>query len=542
MTTTRLGFTGPMRAYGAFGAKAFFIDPSETPYPYWTLEYLNQTTSPATWTDVSDDVLDSLSLEYGIREDDPTKRVSDSGDMTFVLDNAETNSAGTVGLYAPLNVAVRHGFGFNTEFRVRFGYGDLFSYKFRGRLAEIDVTPGIYGRLDVACKTLDWMDQAASLDLPDIPAQVDQREDQIVDLILGGLDVVDQPAASVIETGLETFTIALDGGAADTQRPKVRDELIRLSLSGFGYGYTKGDQTQGGTFMWENRHHRAANPAVLYTLTDDMILGDGLVVPGSRDDIYSTVQAFLRPTRVDANPTTVLFSLQTVQTLIQPGDTNDTIFGPYRDPATNDQIGGLDAQVPIATTDYTMNSASDGGGSDLTANFTVTASATGLGVRFSIVNNGPTPGYVTKLQLQGKGIYRYDAMIEVAVPNSFGAHPLPFEMTYQGNVNVAGDIAHYLAQILANPLSHIRSVRFMANDNYAAMEAAIMREPGDRIAVSETVTGIDDQFTINGVRLELQGGGILYCTWWLQPASTQRFWLWGVPGSSEWGDTTVYGF
>jgi hypothetical protein len=497
----------------------------------------------AEWVDVSADVrtTEPIVCEYGIQGSDPTDRVASTGKLSFALDNSEYNSASTRGYYSPLHASKRGGFDFNKRVRYRLTSGANVSYKFLGRLADILPTPGVYDDRVAHCVALDLMDDYARLDLPDLAAQLNKRSDELVTAILDGLSLDDQPTARAIETGLETYEIALDGGATGT-RPKVREVLNQICLSEFGYCYVKGDTTQGGTFTFESRHHRAANPTVEITLTDALFDRAGIVVPGKRDEIYSTVQVFVRPTRVDAAATTVLYSLQTTTTLVQPGATLDTLFGPYRDPANNDQIGGTAQVTPVATTDYTMNTASDGSGVDLTANFTVTASYTGVGVRWTIVNNGTVAGYVTKLQLRGKGIYRYDALIEVAVEGTYGQRVLTLDMPFQNNTNVAGDVGSYLSQILSSPFAHVPSVRFLANKSDALMAAAILREPGDRIALSETVSGVDAEFTINRVRLELQPGGLLWCTWGLEPASSQRFWLLGVAGASELGNTTVLGF
>jgi hypothetical protein len=499
------------------------------------------------WTDVGADVRGQqvIVCEYGIQGSTPSDRIASTGVLSFALNNAASNTGALLGYYSPLQAAKRAGFDFNIGVRLVLISPDVSSgadyFKFRGKLGDITPVAGVYDSRLVPCQAFDLMDDYADLDLPDLATQLAQRSDQIVTTILDALDADNQPADRAIETGLETYPIALDGGATGS-KPKVREVLNQICLSEFGYFYIKGDAVQGGTAMFENRHHRAANTTVMATLTHAEIDRGGVAVPGSRDDIYSTVQVFVRPTRVDSAATTVLYSLQTTTTLVQPGETLDSIFGPYRDPTNNDQIGGTAQVAPVATTDYTMNTAADGSGSDLTANFSVTASFTGLGVRFSIVNNGATAGYVTKLQLRGKGIYRFDAVIEVAVAGGYGTRVLAVEMPFQNNVNVGNDVATYLSQILSTPFAHIRSVRFLANKSATLMGYAILREPGDRVAVSETVTGVDAEFTINGVRLELHPGGILWCTWGLEPASSQRYWLWGIPGSSEWGETTVYGW
>jgi hypothetical protein len=498
----------------------------------------------AQWTEITGDARAQVPVvcEYGIAGASPDDRIADTGKLTFALNNSTLNSGGLLGYYSPLHASKRAGFGFNIPVRFKLVSGTDTAYKFRGSLADIVPTAGLYGERLVSCTAVDWMDEAARIDLPDLAAQQDKLGSQIVSTTLSALSPSNRPAAVSIEGGLETYGFALDGGAAG-QRPKVREVLHQIAMSGFDYGYVKGDTTQGGTFMWENRQHRSANPTVQVTLSDSVIDRGGIAVPGSRDELYSSVQVFVRPTRVDTAATTVLFSLQTASTLIAPGETNTTIFGPYRDPANNDYIGGTAQVAPVATTDYTMNAAADGSGADLTANFTVTASFTGLGVRFTISNNSSTAaGYVTKLQVRGKGIYRYDAMIEVATSTGYGTRPLSVEMPYQNSANVAADVANLLAHRYASPFAHVPSVRFWANRNATLMAAALLREPGDRIALSETLTGVDAKFTINSVRLECQPGGILWCTWGLEPADATQFWLVGVAGSSELDTTTVLGW
>lgn len=491
------------------------------------------------WTDVSADVRQAgITVQYGIDGNEPSDRVASAGTLQFALNNAAHNSGGVVGYYSPLHASKRSGFDYNIGVRWRLDYFGVSYYKFRGKLADILPTPGLYGPRLTRCTALDWMDDAARMPVPDLGAQTAVRADEIVTDILAALTT--QPAAQSIETGIESFAWALDGGTG--QQQTVREELQKLCLSEFGYAYVKGDTTQGGTFQFEARRHRSLNPTTYLTFADDMAR-DGLVVVGGRDDVYRRVQVVVHPTRVDAAATTVLFSLQTTSTEVRPGETLDTIFGPYRDPDTNDACGGTAMVTPVATTDYTMNSAQDGSGTDLTANFSVTASYTGQGVRYTIVNNGATAGFITKLQARGKGVYRTTALIERTVSGSYGDRVLTLDLPYQSNVNTGTDIANYLATLLSSPSARVQSVKFLANRSDAFMTAALEREPGDRIAITETVTGLDGAlFTINSVRLELLPGGILWCTWGLEPALVSQNWLLGTAGASELGSTTVLGF
>jgi hypothetical protein len=514
----------------------------------WVLQMYLSTESPS-WVDIHSDALAKAPIvcEYGIDGNLPTDRVAATGTLKFTLDNSEANSAGLIGYYSPLNTSKRSGYDFNVKVRFLLSDGVHTQYKFVGKLR--DATPAITEDQEVACTAVDWMDAAASIDMPDsVGVQFDRRLDEIAQNIINAMDADDRPDATDFEVGNSSFPIALDQSRTGA-RPKIREVLIDGCLSEYGAAYIKGDGVQGGTLKIENRTHRAANPTVYLTLlASDFDLNDGLIVPGSRDDIFSRVHVFVRPTRVDTTATTVLFSLQSAQIYIGPGETNDSIFGPYRDPSTNDQIGGFDEVAPVAGTDYAANSAADGTGSDLTANLTVSASTTGIGVKFSITNNGAVGAYVVdntgavKLQIRGKAIRRYDALIDVEIGSGYGTRPFEYAAPWQTDVNVATDLADFFAQVLSNPLARVRSVRFLASDDATLLQHAIQREPGDRFAIAETESGINNQFTINKVRLEVNEHGHLWCTWFPEPAGSITFWLWGIEGSSNWGESTRYGF
>lgn len=493
------------------------------------------------WTDVSADVRTGVKLEYGLSEASPTSRVAGAGSLTFTLDNSASNSGGLLGYYSLLNTNKRSGFDLNIPVRYVLVNGATSYYKFRGSLSDCVPAPGRYRSRVVNCVALDWMDDASRLKVSGLDSETGKRSDQLVSMLLQA--ATSRPSSFSVETGIESYEWAFD--STRDEAVSLREELHRIAMSELGYAYIKGDTTAGGAFYFENRQHRSLNPTVQVTLSDDQM---SMSVPGSRDDVVSKVQVLVHPTSVDTAATTVLFSLQTTETFINGGATNDSIFGPYRDPSNPGTRIGATAQVnPVVTTDYTMNTASDGSGTDLSANFTVTASFTGNGVRFTIVNNGATSGFVTKLQVRGKGIYRYNAVMEAsATPTSYGDRVLSAEMPYQNNVNTGSDVAAYWAQVYSNPLAHVRSVMFPANRSVSLMTAALALEPGHRVAVTETVTGLSaTEFTINGVHLSVVGRGSdpqVFCTWVLEPASFQEYWLLGVAGASELGNTTVLGF
>ena len=506
------------------------------------LSQANVTTlwNAAQWTDVSADVFEGVECAYGMQEAGPEVRIATSGELKFRLDNSASNSGGLLGYYSLLNTNKRSGFDLNIPVRWAITNGATTYYKFYGKLAECIPDPGQYRDRVVKCVALDWMDEASRLKVSGLDVQTSKRSDELIGLLLNSM--TDRPSQYSIETGRETYQYAFD--SLKDEGTAVREELNRIASSELGYVYVKGDTTFGGLFIFENRSHRASNPTTIVTLSNVQV---GMTVPGSRDEIVQKVLVSVKPVSVDAAATTVLFSLQTTETLVRAGATNSTIFGPYRDPSNpGTRIGAISQVTPVATTDYTMNTASDGSGSDLTVDFTVTASFTGNGVRFTIVNNGTTDGYITKLQVRGKGVYRYTAVLERTINNVYGQRTLSAEMPYQNNINTGDDVASYWAQIYSAPLSHARFVSFFGNRTASMMTHALAREPGDRIALTETVTGLSSsEFTINGVGINIVGRGSdpqLLCTWYLEPGGTQDFWLLGTAGASELGSTTVLGF
>jgi hypothetical protein len=524
----------------SFFPGAYFTDMPGTVAPGF--HFFIQMDFGAGWRDVTRDVRTSVqpSWRYGIEGSDPSDRIADAGVLTFALNNGDWNTGAKMGWYSPLNTLKRGGFDYNIPVRVVVANAGTLYYKFEGKLSNVHVTPGTHEDRLVQCTAVDLMDDYANVPAPALPAQFNKRGDELVNTILDAIDPSLQPPARAIDTGLDVHPLAFDNVRENEMT--VREMLNEVCLSDLGRLFFMGS-TSGWRVVYRNRHYTALNTTVDVSVQDEIARG-GLDVPGSRDDIISDVQVTVHSTRTDTVATTVLYSLETTTTLIDPGETK-TPFGPYRDPDTGEQIGGMDQQPLAPHTDYEMNSASDGSGTDLTATFTATAGSDGGGVKFTVTNNGSVSGYVTKLQQRGRGIHRFPVVIPKKVNNGFG-RLLQLDMPFQSSVNVGDDIATYLAELLSRPLARVNSITFLANQSPAMMTAALACEPGSRIAVTEQVTGLNvEQFTILSVSYRMQPAAeesLLWCTWFLEPASTQRFWVMGVPGSSEIGVTTIVGF
>jgi hypothetical protein len=499
------------------------------------------------WIDVTGECRASvpITLEYGIFSDAPDALVSGAGTLSFALDNSENNAAGIRGWYSPLNAIKRGGFEFNIPVRLILSNGVTTIYKFLGRLSNINVVPDVHDSRIVHCTALDLMDDYGRLLVPALATQFDKRGDELVQTILDALPSELQPNQRSIETSLDTHEIALD--TASEEAVTIREAIYEICASELSTAYFIGTSASGGgLFSFANRQASILNPVVFRTFEDE-IDSRGLDVPGSRDDLVSKVQVTVHPTRI-ATSNEILYDLQTTSTLIAAGTTYDYLFGPYRDPANpGDRVGGTDMIQPVATTDYTMNTLQDGSGADLTSDFTVTASYTSSGVRFTITNHGAVDGYVTKLQARGLGVYRYTAVIERDVPDvPYGHQVMQLDMPYQNNVNTGTDVADYLANVESQLLTRAKSVRFFANATTTTLSAMLAIEPGIRIAITEEMTGLDAaEFIVSGVRLEIENAGIspiIWTTLYTRTADSTRYWSLGTAGASELGETTTLGY
>lgn len=512
--------------------------------------YLQLMLTPAAWTDVSSDWFghSGASIKYGMADGQPTTRVAQTGEFKFWLNNSPRNSQLLQGLYSPANANVRTGFGQYIPCRVVFVSAGVSYYKFTGRVKEIAPTPGKYLSQDTPCTAVDYMDDLARANLTGIPAQVSLSEAQQLLILMGAM--AQPPFQMLFDAGVSIFPYGMVGGSGGVINGL--QEVQRLTASEQGYVYVKGDQTNGGVLRFENRHARILNTTSLASLADTM--QPPMTAVASIDDVINEVQATVHPRKVDASPVVLYSSItatSTSPTLIAPGATV-TINGPYRDPSqtvsvSTASVAGTAMITPVATTDYTANSAANGSGTDLTSAISIVTTFGSTGATFAITNTGTQAAYLTKLQCRGTGLYDYGPTVaiskDVTSQAAYGKNVLALDMPYEADPLNGQGAADTIRIAWAYPFGFAQQVSFLASPSRPTlMTAALAREIGDRVTIQETVTGINSDFFINGIELKVQRGNLITCTWTLAPAGVaQQLWVLGVAGGSGLGLTTMIG-
>ena len=553
-------------------------------------------------------IADGLRWDYGIDGQGPTDCVASTGTMSFVLNNSPKNSGGVQGWYSPVHASKRTGWTFGIPIRLVLTSGSgasvtsitrsgstatvttgaahglstghrvqivgateveyngifavnvtgatTFTYsvagtvatpatgtilwtqayiKFRGKVREIKPVAGENRTQKVSVVAHDLMRDLLESDARQVTLQIDQRENGLILSVLSALPEDARPVGTEINTGVDVYPFAFDNvGGGVKAGALIKD----VTQSAFGLSFIRGD----GTFVYLNRHTRGTGSSVA-TFNNTM---SELEVPSSLDGVYNHARVTIHPKTIDATPTTVLYALTGSPLSIGAGATV-TIWGDYRDPTDVTRlVGGVEAVVPlVAGTDYSANTEQDGTGLDKTSMLTITATPFASTAKFQIVNTDQVPVFLRVLQIRGKGVYDDGPQtFEAFTEQSYGDRAIDVDMPYQDNHFIGQSAATYIDSQYRTLETQIASMTIPASANNTLFQQALLREPGDIITATETMTGVSGiDAVIHRVEFEAVPGGFLTCRWGLAPAAPHRqWWQLGLAGRSELGTTTRLGF
>ena len=483
------------------------------------------------WQDVTPDVRSAKGMRFrrGMEGPDVQDRVAGRGELQLVLENSTENSAGLQGYYSPHNANLRSGFRVGTPIRIVFAHYGTAYYKWQGWIINLRALPGKLMEREVVVRAGDWMDYAGRVTLSGLAIETDKRADQLMASLWVNSPRI--PESIYFNKASDVYSYGLDN--TEDEGILILREIHRLTLSELGYSYIRGDTVGGGQLRFEARGVRAGS-VLRWAMTETELETRGLELSDhGLDGMINRVLVELHPRRVDAGTSTVLFSLGNAPLI---GATPVSFNAPYRDPDSGRyvRVGGINMVTPVATTDYTLNTQADGGGTDLTANFSVTATFGGNAALITVTKNSGADGYLTKCQLRGRGVYAFESVIvdlkDDASILKYGQMSQRIDMPYQSDVNLANTVA---ALVLANnkePRTKVRKVRFTANMNSVAMMQALTRDIGDRISVSESVSGLSaEQYFIHAIDFQLIASStptartIIKTSWLLVPADQEAY-------------------
>lgn len=470
-----------------------------------------------TWVDLYDDLLDDANLKarYGTFGQRPIDRVANPGSIDFTLDNSPLNSGGAAGYYTPDHGSVRTGFEVGVGARLAIEYDSDTYYKWVGRLNKANPDAGKYSKERTVCRGRDWIGDAAYIKPEHIDVQTTKRADELLTTAVAALD--NTPPATSYATGKSTFAYAFDE-IRDGQTT-MRQILKNIALCELGLINEIGDTDTGGVLTLEHRHERITDTDVLVTLDDTEF--DYLIVGEDERLVFNDIKITAHPRVVDTDASLqTLWALQGDAITIPAGQT-ETILGNYTDsdnPAI--RIGGADVITPTSD-DYTWS----GSDSDLA----ITTTIGGNSAKFACANSGTASGELSKLQIRGKRVLVYQpAIVEAYDSDSIADHdnrPLNMSLPYQNKTNEAQDFADVILSWQKDALLRLKSIHFTANSSDKLMKAMLRGEPGRRITVAESLSGVSGDYFINGVQLQITKGDLIKTAWYVGSASDVTYFM-----------------
>ena len=541
-------------------------------------------------TNIASDVVLGSSIvkgQYGIIGTGPVDRIGRTGTLTFSLDNSVNNSGGVRAYYSPGHTNARStgtiGWNLGLFISITLSYGGTNYIKFIGTLTEVKPTAGEHQRQVAKCTVLDWMDEAARSKLKATATQTNKRADQLITTILSN-SVGRPPIATDYDTGRSTFAYSLDN--FKDNKTTVLKALADVVMSEMGYLYIKGTtdaaSAKGGKLTFENRTARLSYGASEHTFANNMVK---MIASQSRSDIVNHTYVQVHPRTLDTS-VSVLWELTSTEVIpgLEQGRTITVIaefsekiitgvnFGASTSTSSRGaHIATTSLTTPVSGTDWIANTASDGSGSVITSDVVVTVATTAANTAtLQIVNNGTVTAYLTTLQVRGIAL-KDNSSTSVDDSNAssittYGEQDSRIDMPYESDPILALEIAKWQNSATDSARYVVRSIELLANSSATLMEQALVREPGDKIGIDETMTGLNNDeawllgstgnselgettyldydpssgdFFINGVSFDISSGNILRVKWSLAPANPSKAWVLGVVGSSELGETTV---
>ena len=484
------------------------------------------------WTDISEDVADvsPVAIVKGIQSPSPFVRIAGASTCTLHLDNSDLNSAKTLGYYTLEHPQQRPGWGLNIPLKVEVyeDVSNIWKTRFRGEIQDVLPTSGIYADRKATVLAASWFHYAGRFAAGTVPTQLNVNSSQAF------ARLVDQsrtpPPAINFSIGDITFAFALDKVLPETA---LLSALADVQRSESGYGYEKAD----GTLRFESATERYLSSTV-----DDTFDGSAVKLDaGVKSDQIRNRIRYTYSYREIGPVDSVLFSMQR-RVEILAGSTI-TLSLRYRDPnekATD--VGATGIVKPVALTDFTFNSLEDGTGDDRTNDIELVAFEDSLGGNQSelrITNTGTLSGWFLLSQLRGTPLFTYDRpafiMENIGSIHRYGLHEWSQQLKYLSDGKELQSLAQRALLLFGIPISSISLTTFFRDEPTSLLDIDV----GSVIGVGETVTASEPRVRrfVNGVS-ERMWPWAIETSLILTNSLPTAFWVVGVPGRSEVGQTT----
>lgn len=478
-------------------------------------------------------------------------RIGRSARLEMELDNS-------TGLFSPERGTALSGFTKGRAIRVRMTYNAVTVDLYNGRIDDIKPQTGAKGtrRTKIVCNG-HW----AELQKNEVTVGVQQakRYDEIVAAILANLVIYpanvqgwflgiagfsELGVTSILGSGASDYC-SLEAGvnvfnyAGDNWRDgvSVQRALVDVMLTEGGWLY---EDVDGKLHGWM-RHHLYVDlvNAVDATLTGADLSGADYAFG---DTTLNAIEVSFNPREVSASSTDTLGTVDSA--VLLPAGTATDVTVRFDDGSGN-RISGLNVITPVASTDYAANAKADGSGADATSSVTCAMTANGDKAVLTFTNHAAVDAYLQAgARVRGKKLTDFGQQVVKAQDDTsifnYGRFGNKLPLTMLDDRVYAQNLAQWVVDMYKNPAGNLEKVSFNAESSATLMALARDVRIGDRWQLSETQSGADGEYFVIGVERQIRPRRHRIDVI-LEPAPGNQFWVLGLTGYSELGQTTYLG-
>ncbi len=322
----------------------------------------------------------------------------------------------------------------------------------------------------------------------------------------------------LLDTGSDTIPYWWTADESATQ------SIVDLVRSEFGRVQINGD----GTFLFKARQADFQG-AVEVQLTDSNVQEVSVDTP--YEWVKNKVSVRVTP-RTLAGLAEVWYLRDTPYILV--GDTL-TLWAEFTD-STGARAAVSGGVNPVATTDYTANTAANGTGTDKTANVTVTATFYSTAAKLVITHNAGVTVYITFLHVRGQIVQAMDSQLMIADyaadQAKHGVLAQTVDLPWQQSTQTAQGFADWQLTFLKTPQVAPRVVM-------RSQSLPFIWDLGTKVQWNSTKLGFNKTFRVGEFTCDLRKGQMVQATWLLLPTGNENFW---ILGTSLLDTQTVLGY
>jgi len=298
---------------------------------------------------------------------------------------------------------------------------------------------------------------------------------------------------------------------------KARFAQTEIDDNEQGFSYVDGS----GYFNFEDRHHRSTSTHQTSQATFDNTMSN-IDYNLNPKNVYNQIKVTVTPWELQSSAT--LWTLEDTPS-IPAGETRTW----WADASVSGESVFVDAWSDIndGDTDMTANSQSDGGGTDMTSDISVTESKFAKTMKIQLENTASVPAYITLLQ--ARGAY-YDDKTKVTLKaedstsqDDYQKRTLPIDGKYMADTDKAQDLSDYAIGKYKNPRAEL-SMSAMNQDS-TILAKILALEISDRITVDNDTLDIDDDYFIDYMEHDISMSGKLHTVnYRLSDTINEDFW------------------